>query len=207
MLTWEHFLGDALSSVEVRPESDVQIPEIMNRENMRHLHRAVIPLVFVALLLLSACGGNQQESGGGAEAGGTDESGLTPEQLEKGIGPVTNVDIDDIDDDLAESGEEIFETKCSACHKMDSRYVGPALGDVLERRSPEFVMNMMLNPEEMLQKHPDVREMLAQFMTPMPDQQLSQDDARAVLEYLREEDDERHEDDQSEHDDDHRASD
>lgn len=179
----------------------------MNRENMRHLHRAVIPLVFVALLLLSACGGNQQESGGGAEAGGTDESGLTPEQLENGIGPVTNVDIDDIDDDLAESGEEIFETKCSACHKMDSRYVGPALGDVLERRSPEFVMNMMLNPEEMLQKHPDVREMLAQFMTPMPDQQLSQDDARAVLEYLREEDDERHEDDQSEHDDDYRASD
>lgn len=207
MLTWEHFFRDALSSVEVRPESDVQIPETMNRENMRHLHRAVIPLVFVALLLLGACGGDQQESGGGAEAGGTDESGLTPEQLENGIGPVTNVDIDDIDDDLAESGEEIFETKCSACHKMDSRYVGPALGDVLERRSPEFVMNMMLNPEEMLQKHPDVREMLAQFMTPMPDQQLSQDDARAVLEYLREEDDERHQNDQSEHDDDHRESD
>jgi hypothetical protein len=46
-------------------------------------------------------------------------------------------------------------------------------------------MNMILNPAEMVEKHPEARKLLAEFMTPMPDQNLTQDDARAVLEYLR----------------------
>ncbi|MEX1054621.1 MAG: c-type cytochrome, partial [Rhodothermales bacterium] len=74
-----------------------------------------------------------------------------------------------------------------ACHKMDERYVGPALGDVTERRAPAYIMNMMLNPEEMIQKHPEVKALLAQYLTPMPNQQLTEADARAVLEYLRDE--------------------
>jgi hypothetical protein len=68
---------------------------------------------------------------------------------------------------------------------MDQRYVGPPLGQVLERRAPEFVMNMMLNPAEMVEKHPVVKQLLAEFMTPMPNQQLTHEEARAVLEYLR----------------------
>lgn len=163
--------------------------------------RLMMPTLLAALLL-SACGGSEdQKSGTTATTDAANETGLTEEQLAKGIGPVTNVSLEEVDENLAEEGEEIFETKCSACHKMDDRYVGPALRDVLDRRTPEFIMNMMLNPEEMLQKHPDVREMLAQFMTPMPNQQLTHEDARAVLEYLREE----AEEDSDEHGD-HRGS-
>lgn len=33
---------------------------------------------------------------------------------------------------------------------MDERYVGPPLGDILERREPAYVMNMILSPEKML---------------------------------------------------------
>lgn len=156
-------------------------------------------LLFTTFLMIAGCGGDgssgDSETGGGASAGA---DGLTAEQIEKGIGPVTNVDLREIDGELAERGEEIFETKCSACHKMDSRYVGPPLGTVLEQRSPEYVMNMMLNPEEMLQRHPEARAMLAEYMTPMPNQQLTENDARAVLEYFREEadDDDGHHDDQ-----------
>ena len=47
-------------------------------------------------------------------------------------------------------------------------------------------MNMILDPEGMLREHPEVKQLLAQYYTPMPNQQLSQDEARAVLEYLRE---------------------
>lgn len=112
-------------------------------------------------------------------------SGLTADQLEKGIGPIRSVDLGPPDAALAEAGEIIFQTKCSACHKMDARYVGPALGEVLMKRSPEFVMNMMLNPAEMIEKHPEVKALLAQFLTPMPNQNLTEEDARAVLEYLR----------------------
>ena len=46
-------------------------------------------------------------------------------------------------------------------------------------------MNMMLNPTEMVEKHPEVKGMLAEFLTPMPNQNLTEDDARAVLEYIR----------------------
>ncbi len=86
---------------------------------------------------------------------------------------------------MAEKGGEIFNTKCAACHKFDQRYVGPPLGDILERRTPAFIMNMMLNPAAMVEKHPEMKKLLAQFMTPMPNQNLSEDDARAVLEYFR----------------------
>lgn len=143
--------------------------------------------LLLALFFLTACGGNADAPGKGDEASGgaAAEGGLTQSQLENGIGPVDNVSLAAVDDALVAEGEQIFKTKCSACHKMDARYVGPPLEDVLERRTAAFVMNMMLNPEEMLQKHPEARAMLAEYMTPMPDQQLSEGDARAVVEYLR----------------------
>lgn len=144
--------------------------------------------VLLLVLVMAACGGETDNGDANASAGGAD--GLSQAELENGIGPITSISLGEIDDDLAEQGEEIFTTKCSACHKMDSRYVGPPLEDILARRTPEYVMNMMLNPEEMLKRHPDAKAMLAEYMTPMPDQQLTEDDARAVVEYLREEADE-----------------
>ena len=84
-------------------------------------------------------------------------------------------------------GVETYTLLCSACHKMDERYVGPALRDITERRTPEFVMNMMLNPEGMVAEHPEVRALLAQYAVPMANQNLTEEQARAVLEYLRDE--------------------
>ena len=52
---------------------------------------------------------------------------------------------------MAEKGQELFTQKCSACHKMGERYVGPPLGGVVARRGPTFVMNMALNPERFKQ--------------------------------------------------------
>lgn len=131
---------------------------------------------------LAACGGDAADQGGNTPA---EPAGLTQAQLEKGIGPITSVDVSALDAALAAQGEQVFTVKCSACHKMADRYVGPPLGTVASERSPEFIMNMILNPEEMIQKHPDVKAMLGQFMTPMPNQHLTEDEARAVLEYLR----------------------
>jgi cytochrome c2 len=86
---------------------------------------------------------------------------------------------------LVKSGHEVFEQKCSACHKMDERYVGPPLAGVIGRRSPAFVMNMALNPQGMLEKHPVTKKLLAEYLTAMPNQNLSKDEARQVVEYLR----------------------
>lgn len=142
-------------------------------------------LALIALISISACGENDSANGSQPPPASEDTGGLSAAQLENGIGPINQVSLSEIDVLLAEKGGEIFNTKCAACHKFDQRYVGPALGDLLERRTPAFIMNMMLNPGEMVEKHPEVKKLLAQFMTPMPNQNLSEDDARAVLEYIR----------------------
>lgn len=141
-------------------------------------------------MVLAACGGGGDAGGdvaaGGGAAGSSGGSELTAEQLEKGIGPITSVTLPaEIDADLAAQGEEIFSLKCYACHRLEMRYVAPQLGGVLDRRTPEYVMNMILNPAEMVEKHPEVRKLLAEFAVPMPDQAVTEAEARAVLEYIR----------------------
>jgi putative heme-binding domain-containing protein len=88
---------------------------------------------------------------------------------------------------MAEQGAEIFATKCTACHKLDERYVGPPLRNVTKRRAPEFIMNQILNPDENVKKHPEGKKMLAEYLVPMTNMNLKEDEARAVLEYLRSE--------------------
>jgi len=141
--------------------------------------KSTLITVFLAVLL-QACGGSDKP----AEAP-KDASGLTQDQLENGIGPVRSVTLGEIDAALAQRGQELFTVKCSACHKMGERYVGPALGDVTERRTGAYIMNMILNPDEMIQMHPEAKALFAQFMTPMANQNLTEDEARAVLEFLR----------------------
>lgn len=110
----------------------------------------------------------------------------TPAASDKGIGPVSKVELVSTPNQaMVDQGKAIFESKCTACHKFGERYVGPDLAGVTGRRKPEWIMNMILNPQEMQQKDPTAHELLAQFMTQMPNQDLTQEEARAVLEYFR----------------------
>ena len=103
----------------------------------------------------------------------------------KGVGPITSVEITDIDDLLAEQGKDLYKTNCTACHKLSKRSVGPALKGVTTRRSPEWIMNMIMNPDEMLEKDTIAIELLAEYMAPMTNQNIVETDARAILEFLR----------------------
>jgi mono/diheme cytochrome c family protein len=141
-------------------------------------------LYLSTVLILVSC----KQSPPAQESASTSSAEISAEQLEKGIGPITQVQLaEDVDDALARTGEQVFQAKCSACHKLNERYIGPPLFDVTTRRAPEYIMNMILNPTEMLQKHPTAKELLAQYnFTPMADQNLTEAEARAILEYLRE---------------------
>jgi mono/diheme cytochrome c family protein len=136
--------------------------------------------------LFLACGSENGNSDQ-APSGNDNSSGFTEFELEHGIGPITErIEIaDEINPELAEQGQSIFAMKCEACHNMEGRMVGPALGDVLDRRSPEFVMNFILNPSGMAREHPVGQELLQEYMTPMPFQNVSESEARAIVEYLR----------------------
>ena len=109
----------------------------------------------------------------------------TDPMQDKGIGPVKSITLGEIDEAMVAEGHELFKTKCSACHKEDKRFVGPALAGVTERRTPEWIMNMILNPEGMVAENPIAKQLLAEYLSPMANQSLTEDEARKILEYFR----------------------
>jgi len=50
-------------------------------------------------------------------------------------------------------------------------------------------MNMILNPQQMTQENPTAQELFATYLVQMTYQDVTQDDARAILEYFRSIDD------------------
>lgn len=103
----------------------------------------------------------------------------------KGIGPVTEVKLDPLDVSLATKGKDVFVSKCSACHKMEERYVGPGLKGITTRRTPEWIMNMIMNPQEMTQKDPEAQKLLEEYLMQMTFQNVSQEETRSIVEYFR----------------------
>jgi len=145
-------------------------------------------LVFLIIVAVSACGENKKEAS--SASSGIEKLaqkfGLTVFEYENGIGPIKEkLELGQIDLIKAKSGEKIFTEKCTQCHKLDERYTGPALRDVTTRRTPEFILNQILNPEEMTKRHPEVKKLLATYPTQMTYQNVSLDDAKAILDYFR----------------------
>ncbi len=146
-------------------------------------------IVISTLVLVTACGGDSSDgdsSNQNQTVNKSNPSGLSDWELASGFGPVKKkLNLGPIDKTMAADGEKIFESKCASCHKLDERYTGPAQRNVLQRVTPEFFMNTVLNPDENLEKHPHSKEMLAQYMTKMTNQNVNLKDARALLEYFR----------------------
>jgi mono/diheme cytochrome c family protein len=153
---------------------------------MKLLSTIVLSILLLAML---SCGG-----GGKSEIERIKEQSImTPADPferwseNKGIGPIKKVDLSsEIDQILADKGQEIYETKCTACHKIDKKFIGPAPLGILERRTPEWIMNMILNPEQMLAEDPMAKQLLIDYNgSPMANQNLTEEEARSVLEYFR----------------------
>jgi mono/diheme cytochrome c family protein len=143
----------------------------------------LVPLPLL-LILLAACGETPAAppATGGAPAAPT----LTPWEQEHGVGPVTTaIELAPVSTHEAAEGKALFDLKCAACHKPSERYVGPALGGVVGRRSPEYVMNMILDPAAMIRRHPEAKKLFATYLVEMPNQGLTPEQARHVVEYLR----------------------
>lgn len=104
----------------------------------------------------------------------------------KGIGPIDKVDLQNpIDEDMVAEGKDLYNNHCASCHGLTEAARGPALGNVLERRSPEFVMNMILNTDEMLEKDPVIQSLEWEYEERMTQQNVTKEEARKIVEYLR----------------------
>lgn len=104
----------------------------------------------------------------------------------QGIGKYKDVKVAaEIDDAKVAKGKEIYKTNCTACHKIKKRYIGPGLKGVTERRSAAWIMNMVTNAKEMLEKDPIAKALITEYHAPMAQQNLSDEDVYALYEYLR----------------------
>ena len=105
----------------------------------------------------------------------------------KGVGPIINVILEDkVNISMANSGEKLFNQLCTSCHIINEDYIGPAMSGILDRRSPEWIMNMILNPLQMLEEDPIAIELLEKYnFEYMYDQNLLEEEAREILEYFR----------------------
>ena len=105
---------------------------------------------------------------------------------DKGVGPITSVNVTGtINQSMADEGEVTFNSICSACHKLDQKFIGPALIGVTKRRTPEWIMNMIMNPEQMVKKNAQAKRLHMEYVSPMVNQGLTEIETRSILEYFR----------------------
>jgi cytochrome c len=104
---------------------------------------------------------------------------------DKGIGPIKELKLSPIDTSMVTKGHAIFQSQCIVCHTLDSKKIGPALRTITNDRPPEFIMNMILNTDQMEKKNPEVKKLISQYGTYMSVLDFKQDQARQILEYLR----------------------
>ncbi len=148
-------------------------------------------ILFSLAFFATSCGGGsgKTESETVAEA---PAAPMTLEEAEKGwatnngVGPVKSLELPaEIDQVLADAGHAVFEAKCTACHKVEKKFIGPSPKGIMERRTAAWVMNMILDPEGMVKEDPIARQLLMKFSAPMANQSLTEDEARSVVEYFR----------------------
>jgi cytochrome c551/c552 len=158
--------------------------------------------VFVLLSMISlvslifACGGEKSsETDAGTKSSPTTEStpkGNPKYDPNRGEGKWNTENLAlgaTLDAAMAESGSKIQSVKCSSCHKLSNeRLVGPGWKGVTNRRQAEWIMNFIANPDPMIDKDPVVQAQLELCLVRMPNQNLSDTEAREILEFMRKND-------------------
>lgn len=151
-----------------------------------------LTLLLAVFALTISCGKSKKEEGedfmpSSTTEQTTDASSYDPK---RGEGKYENVDLGaSLDKELAAAGENVAGVKCTSCHKMtDERLVGPGWKGVTERRTPEWILNFITNPDPMIDKDPELQAQLELCLVRMPNQSINDDEARQILEYMRKND-------------------
>ena len=156
---------------------------------MKKFVLTVIVMLTVSALIYSCGGGAGSENKDTTSAAGT--SGGNPDyDPNRGVGRFTTVDVGDhLDVAMAAEGKKVFDVKCSSCHKLtNEKLVGPGWAGVTSRHQPVWIMNFATNPDEMLNKDPKAQAMLEICLVRMPNQNLTDAEARNILEFMRQND-------------------
>lgn len=146
-------------------------------------------LLMVALAALNwGCGGANQR----AEKPETSDSVLAKQEEVHGS-EVKEIKLSNpLDNAMVDEGQKIYDLKCSSCHKLtDEKIVGPGWTGVTKRREPIWIINMITNVDMMLEKDAEAQKLLEQCLVRMPNQNITEKEARSVIEFMRKNDGEK----------------
>jgi hypothetical protein len=137
--------------------------------------------VLLALAFAFGCGGGES-----AEQAATDTPDQPAAEMAAPAAAAMEAPSGPIDQALADQGEQLFTSRgCAGCHQMDTRMIGPALGEVTTRRTYEWIRAMVLEPDSMVANDPDAKALYEEYGTPMVNMGATAEDVHAIYEYLR----------------------
>lgn len=159
-------------------------------ENQKTMKKLLIITAFGVLAY--ACGGNDKPANEGDQTTANTETPASDPAYDakRGVGKYTNVEVSpQLDAAMADRGQKVYDVKCASCHKLtEEKLVGPGWSGVTQRRTPEWILNFVTNTEEMLAKDPEAQAQLEICLVRMPNQNLTDDEARSVFEFMRKND-------------------
>jgi mono/diheme cytochrome c family protein len=157
------------------------------------MKRLLVYFIPAGLLFLAVgCGSNQQP--GDAHSADSQKISLKSDTViimtginSKGVGRFQDIQLTHpLDEKMVDRGRKIYESKCFACHKLNTELlVGPGWTGVTDRRKPEWIMNWITNTKIMLDRDLAAQADMAVCLIRMPNQDLTDEQARDVLEFMR----------------------
>jgi mono/diheme cytochrome c family protein len=151
--------------------------------------KSTISIVLALFLggLIASCNSNAPKENPYHDGGATAAAPAASAADTKGVGKFTKVELTHpLDNGMVTKGKAIYDVKCGACHKLTSeKLVGPGWKGVTDRRAPEWIMNFVTNTDEMLDKDANAKALMEVCMVRMPNQHLSDEEARQMLEFMR----------------------
>jgi cytochrome c551/c552 len=148
--------------------------------------RITLGVLFLVMLAAAGCGGKKAEE--------TQATSAPPPAAAPAADYVVPADLDQgpragespVDAALAAQGEQLFQTRgCVACHAFGKKVIGPDLKGVAMQRTQRWMEAQIMHPDKMTVQDPTAKALLAEFKTQMTNQGLTEDQAKAVIEYIK----------------------
>ncbi len=99
--------------------------------------------------------------------------------------PQTKKEPEKLNDMLVVRGQFIYSKQCIKCHEMEINLKGPALRNVTKRRKADWIKSMILKPDKMIVEDSIAKKLYYEHGVKMAVEDLTDDDANAVMEYLK----------------------
>lgn len=144
-------------------------------------------LAIIMMIVAGYACGNQNGTPAKAPGSESAATGNPDYDPHRGEGKFKKVDIGaTIDTKMVDAGSKIYTVKCSACHKLTAeKLVGPGWKGVTKKLTAEWIMNFVTNTDVMLNKDPEAQAQLEICLVRMPNQNVSDEDARNIYEFMR----------------------